>query len=81
MNLQSGAFGNPTATETLIIFWSKMEELHYPGAGQTKKYLEEQRQREQEMQEKILQMQMQQGMVPQQQNNAQYKYYAEPAAL
>lgn len=81
MNLQSGAFGNPTATETLIIFWSKMEELHYPGAGQTKKYLEEQRQREQEMQERILQMQMQQGVVPQQQNNAQYKYYAEPAAL
>ena len=43
MNLQSGAFGNPTEIETLILFWSKMEELHYPGAGATRKYLEERR--------------------------------------
>ena len=41
MNLQTGAFGNPAETETLILFWSKMEELHYPGAGATRKYLEE----------------------------------------
>ena len=41
MNLQTGAFGNPQETETLILFWSKMEELHYPGAGATRKYLEE----------------------------------------
>ena len=41
MNLQTGAFGDPAATETLILFWSKMEELHYPGAGSTRKYLEE----------------------------------------
>lgn len=46
MNLQSGAFGNPQATETLVLFWTKMEMLHYPGAGQTKKYLEEKLQRE-----------------------------------
>ena len=37
MNLQTGAFGDPSSTETLILFWSKMEELHYPGAGETKK--------------------------------------------
>ena len=48
-NLQTGAFGDPTQTETLILFWAKMEELHYPGAGQTKKHLEEKAQREQEM--------------------------------
>lgn len=48
MNLQSGAFGDPAATDTLILFWSKMEELHYPGAGSTRKFLEERRQREQE---------------------------------
>lgn len=42
MNLQSGAFGDPTQLPTLILFWGKMELLHYPGAGETKKYLEEQ---------------------------------------
>ena len=40
MNLQTGAFGNPQEIDTLILFWSKMEELHYPGAGDTKEYLE-----------------------------------------
>ena len=38
-NLQQGAFGDPTAPETLILFWSKMAELHYPGAEETKSYL------------------------------------------
>ena len=47
MNLQTGAFGDPTQTQTLILFWSKMEELHYPGAGATKKYLEDKAQEEQ----------------------------------
>lgn len=41
LNLQTGAFGDPSRTDTLILFWSKMEELHYPGASTTKKYLEE----------------------------------------
>lgn len=49
MNLQTGAFGDPKQTETLILFWNKMEELHYPGAGTTKKYLEDKLQREQAM--------------------------------
>ena len=49
MNLQSGAFGDPTNVNTLILFWSKMEMLHYPGAGETKKYLEEEAARQQEM--------------------------------
>ena len=40
-NLQTGAFGDPTSVETLILFWTKMEELHYPGAGTTKQALEE----------------------------------------
>ncbi len=39
-NLQTGAFGDPSLTETLILFWSKMELLHYPGAGETKSFLE-----------------------------------------
>lgn len=41
LNLQSGAFGDPTALETLLLFWGKMELLHYPGAGKTKAYLSE----------------------------------------
>lgn len=57
MNLQTGAFGDPAATETLILFWGKMEMLHYPGAAHTKKYLEDRLQREQQMQ---MQMRMQQ---------------------
>lgn len=47
MNLQTGAFGDPASTQTLILFWSKMEELHYPGAAGTKKFLEERAQQEQ----------------------------------
>ena len=44
MNLESGAFGDPTRLETLIMFWTKMELLHYPGASETKQYLVEQKQ-------------------------------------
>ena len=49
MNLQTGAFGDPKATETLILFWDKMEQLHYPGAASTKQYLEERLKKEQQM--------------------------------
>ena len=48
-NLQTGAFGDPAATETLILFWTKMEQLHYPGAGETKQALEHRAQREARM--------------------------------
>lgn len=41
-NLTSGAYGDPSALSTLILFWSKMEELDYPGAGDTRAYLMEQ---------------------------------------
>ena len=41
-NLTTGAFGNPSSLSTLILFWSKMEELDYPGAGDTRAYLLEQ---------------------------------------
>lgn len=58
MNLQSGAFGDPAATETLILFWGKMEMLHYPGAGHTKKYLEDRLQREQQQAGQGQQLQM-----------------------
>ena len=58
-HLQAGAYGNPTDVNTLIIYWTKMEELHYPGAGNTKKLLEEQRQAQ--MQQQALMLQMQQA--------------------
>lgn len=61
-NLQTGAFGDPTDIETLILFWAKMEELHYPGAGQTKKHLEEKVQR---MQQEMQHMQQQAQGTPQ----------------
>lgn len=44
---KSGAFGDPHLTETQIILWEKMEMLHYPGAGDTKKYLEDRKEKEQ----------------------------------
>ena len=59
MNLQTGAFGDPASLQTLILFWSKMEMLHYPGAGETKSYLEEELQRQQEQQQMMMQMQQQ----------------------
>ena len=41
MNFTSGTFGPPQEYQTLILFWTKMEELHYPGASDTRKWLEE----------------------------------------
>lgn len=62
LNLQTGAFGDPAQTETLIIFWTKMEELHYPGAGATKKFLEDRLEREQAAQAQMQAQQMAQQM-------------------
>ena len=41
LNLREGAFGDPKDLDTLILFWGKMAELHYPCAEETKRYLEE----------------------------------------
>ena len=71
MNLQTGAFGDPAATDTLILFWTKMEELHYPGAATTRKYLEERREREQQMAMMQQQQAAQAAMMQQQQQAAQ----------
>lgn len=69
MNLQTGAFGDPTSLPTLILFWSKMEMLHYPGAGETRAYLEEELQKQQAQQQ--IQMQLQQAQARAQQQAAQ----------
>lgn len=70
MNLQTGAFGDPTQIQTLILFWSKMELLHYPGAGETRTYLEEELKRQQEAMRMQQQMAQQQMAVQQQQIGA-----------
>ena len=71
MNLQTGAFGDPARTETLILFWSKMEMLHYPGAGETKSFLEQRLEQERAAAQAQQMQKMQQvppmggGMAPQ----------------
>lgn len=57
LNLQTGAFGDPTSTDTLILFWTKMESYHYPGAGEVKTMLEKRRQLEQQQMQAMLQAQ------------------------
>lgn len=63
LNLQTGAFGNPQDINTLILFWSRMERLHYPLAGETKRYLEEMREQQMQMQQEQMQMQMEQEQI------------------
>lgn len=61
-HLQAGAFGDPTRTDTLILYWTKMELLHYPGAADTRAYLEERLEQEQLMAQQQMQMQQQAQM-------------------
>ena len=56
-NFQAGAFGPVNELPTLISFWTKMALLHYPGAEDTKKELEERLKREQAMQQLMMQLQ------------------------
>ena len=67
MNLQTGAFGDPNSIDTLILFWNKMEMLHYPGASDTKTYLEEQKQMqmEQQRQQQMMARQQEEAMLSQ----------------
>ena len=57
-HLQSGAYGNPGELDTLILYWTQMEELHYPGAGKIKGLLEQRRQEEILQQQMMMQQQM-----------------------
>ncbi len=43
----AGAFGDPAEEQTRILFWTKMAELHYPGAAQTRENLIEAQQQTQ----------------------------------
>ena len=62
-NLQTGAFGDPSSLDALILFWGLMEENHYPNAGQIKRKFEEKRDME---------LQAQQAAQMQQAQAAQY---------
>jgi hypothetical protein len=57
LNFQQGTFGPPQDLESLIMFWTKMAELHYPGAEDTRD----------EMRRRLEQQLMQQQMMMQQQ--------------
>lgn len=72
MNLQTGAFGDPAQIQTLILFWTKMELLHYPGAGETRAYLEEElhKQQLQQQQNGGLDMQTAQAVIQRAQQDA-----------
>lgn len=60
MNLEKGAFGDPSDYKTLLLFWRIMENLHYPLASEAKQQVQE-RLQEQELAQQMAQ-QMQGGM-------------------
>lgn len=64
----AGCFGAPTELSTLIALWTKLELLHYPGAADTRSYLEEKMEAEKEMQmrQQAMAMQMQSAQAAQQ---------------
>lgn len=64
-HLQSGAYGNPAELETLVAYWTAMEGLHYPGAGETKKLLEARMEAQQQAAQQQAMMQQQMAAQPQ----------------
>lgn len=56
-NFISGAYGDPADANTLVMYWQMMDTLHYPGAKQALKFASDRLQRQQEAQERNLQMQ------------------------
>lgn len=77
--LQAGAFGDPTNLNTLILYWTSMEQEHYPGASEKKQYIKEQLAAKQEaMQQQALQQAMLQQTAMQAQSPAPA---AEPGAV
>ena len=60
---QSGAFGAPADTATLVVYWTKMEENHFPGAAANRKIFEERRQQEIQMQQMQMMQQAQQAQM------------------
>lgn len=65
LNFQQGCFGEPRELETLVTFWTRMEELHYPGAAEMKTTMEEKLQARQAQMARQLQATTQQTGQPQ----------------
>ena len=40
-NFESGAYGDPTQIDTLVMYWTTMNKLHYPGAPDALKLLQQ----------------------------------------
>lgn len=81
--LQAGAFGNPTDLNTLVLYWTSMEQEHYPGASEKKQYIKEQLAAQQQAMEQ--QAMLQQQTISAAQQQAQTDFAAggaqtEPAA-
>ena len=78
---QMGAFGQPGSLDALLLFWTKLELLHYPGAGDTKEYLEKMYQAQQQQMMAQQQAQEQQAQMQAQMQQAQMEQQEQQAAL
>ena len=61
----AGCFGNPQDPETLVALWTKLELLHYPGASDTRGYLEEKLEQQMLAQQQAVAMQQREAMMAQ----------------
>lgn len=68
---QMGAFGQPGSMDALLLYWTKLELLHYPGASDTKEYLEQLREQQLRMQARQMAAQAAQKEVQQEVQMAQ----------
>lgn len=48
-NFESGAYGDPTAIDTLVMYWTTMNKLHYPGSVEALDLLKQRQIQQQEM--------------------------------
>lgn len=49
LNFTSGAYGDPTDINTIVMFWQMMDSLHYPGAQQALQFASERAAQQQQM--------------------------------
>lgn len=56
-NFTSGAYGDPSDINTIVMFWQMMNNLHYPSANETLNYANQRLQEMQMTQEKQMQIQ------------------------
>lgn len=75
----AGAYGNPQEIDAIIHLWRMREELHYPMAGQTRRYLEAKKQaadeaalKEAQMQQAAVIMQQDQPIQPTQMSDGSF---------